>query len=353
MEVRYTAIHKFLGISKLADNVETQPFVELSELNATTKLTTNPEPFCFHLDRANALATQLLKGLFGTEQAGTPEERLDAQLEEVRANRQKQSKNGVFVIFEGSGDIESPDFKTRRDANEYAVCFDAYDKEEVRERFRPALHGILAAIGLSLPERADTQIEKVGDVSYLVESQSGKYIYSFTAKFGGAKLTLSSSLSKEGLEHAQERALAFPNEGTLAKVANLLIESQEIRTNELRAFIAAWSALEIFVTATFKAVYEERLYRLLSSNVPASIVPYIARLKSVMNDKHRLNDKFLVLASILDSVSAEADASVFRRLKSARDGLFHASETATERYPVEDTQKILRKYLDLHLGHRG
>jgi hypothetical protein len=71
-----------------------------------------------------------------------------------------------------------------------------------------------------------------------------------------------------------------------------------------------------------------------------------------MNDKHRLTDKFLVIASILDSDAAERDMSDFNRLKSVRDSLFHASEGATSRYPVEETQNLLMKYLDLHLAHR-
>jgi len=80
--------------------------------------------------------------------------------------------------------------------DDFAVCFDAFAKGEVREKFRPSLYGALAAIGLALPERADTRIEKIRDVKYLIESESGKVIYSFTAKLGNATPSLSIPLSR-------------------------------------------------------------------------------------------------------------------------------------------------------------
>ena len=191
---------------------------------------------------------------------------------------------------------------------------------------------------------------KNGKVS-LIESESGKLIYSFTAEFGGnVTVSLASPLSEGAIEHARSRAQAFLLDGTLAKVANLLIESQELRTDGLRAFIAAWSALEIFISATFKAVYAGRWFEIMSSNAPISAKPYFNHLKSVMDGKHRLADKFLVIASILDSDAAEKDTSDFKTIKSVRDSLFHASESATSLYPVKDTQNLLRKYLELHIA---
>ena len=179
---------------------------------------------------------------------------------------------------------------------------------------------------------------KNGKVS-LIESESGKLIYSFTAEFGGnVTVSLASPLSEGAIEHARSRAQAFLLDGTLAKVANLLIESQELRTDGLRAFIAAWSALEIFISATFKAVYAGRWFEIMSSNAPISAKPYFNHLKSVMDGKHRLADKFLVIASILDSDAAEKDTSDFKTIKSVRDSLFHASESATSLYPVKDTK---------------
>jgi hypothetical protein len=71
-----------------------------------------------------------------------------------------------------------------------------------------------------------------------------------------------------------------------------------------------------------------------------------------MKDKHRLNDKFIILASILNPETAEADAVVFARLKAARDALFHGEPTP-ESYPLDETQKILQMYLSLHLGPTG
>lgn len=351
MEARYVAIYKLLGLSKLLGKAEIQDFVALPDINATVKLTINPDPFFFHMDRAAALITMLMRGVFGST-PGTIEEHLAVEIEKVRTERQKSVKNGVFLVFEGTQDVASPHFKARRDTDDFAVCFDAIAKDKTREKFRPALYGALSAISLALPDRIDPRIEKIRDISYLVEAESGKPIYSFTFQGGFVDASVASPLSEDVMERARIRARAFPVDGTLAKVANLLIESQERRTNELRAFVAAWSALEIFVSAMFKNIYEDRWFQIMSSKAPTSTKRYFDRLKSVMKDKHRLVDKFLVIASILDSDAAEKDASALSRLKSVRDGLFHASEGAASRYPVEETQKLLRKYLDLHLAQQ-
>jgi len=69
----------------------------------------------------------------------------------------------------------------------------------------------------------------------------------------------------------------------------------------------------------------------------------------VMSDKYRLSDKFLVIASVLDSASAVDDGREFSRLKKIRDGLLHALDTPSSPLSTHAVQKLLFKYLKLHL----
>src|SRR5713101_23199 len=50
-------------------------------------------------------------------------------------------------------------------------------------------------------------------------------------------------------------------------------------TDELQGFIAAWSALEIFINGTFKATYEVRWFEIMEDGAPASAKPVFERLK--------------------------------------------------------------------------
>jgi hypothetical protein len=135
----------------------------------------------------------------------------------------------------------------------------------------------------------------------------------------------------------------------MARPTSLLITSLEQATDELQGFIAAWSALEIFVNASFKDTYEARWFEVMEDGAPASAKPVFERFQEVMRDKYRLADKFLVVASVLDPDTATDDAKEFRRLKKFRDELLHALNTPSSTLPTVAVQKLLLKYMKLHL----
>ena len=72
-----------------------------------------------------------------------------------------------------------------------------------------------------------------------------------------------------------------------------------------------------------------------------------------MSDKYRLADKFLVIAAVLDSGAAAEDAAEFVRLKKFRDSLLHALEMPSSPLPTESVQKLMMKYMKLHLASQG
>ena len=269
------------------------------------------------------------------------------RFENVRARRKKQTEKGVFLVLEGASDIQEPCFKTRRDLQDISICFDAIAKPEIRESFGPAVHAVLIALGLSLPANADHQIEKVGEVVYLIDTENDKPIYTFSFQGGSARLSLASPLTDDMVRDAGNRALRVMNDKALARPARLL-SSLNQATDALQAFIAAWSALEIFVNASFKASYETQWFAIMENGAPPAARPVFERLKDVMSDKYRLADKLLIIASVLVADAVTTDADEFRRLKRVRDDLLHALETPAN-LPTEAVQKLLLKYMTLHL----
>ena len=214
------------------------------------------------------------------------------------------------------------------------------------------MQAILTALVLSLPANADRQVEKVGEVIYLVDPDNGKPIYTFNIQGGAARFSLASPLTEDLVVDAGKRVSKVIGDKTLERPSSLFITSLNQATDTLQAFIAAWSALEIFVNASFKATYESRWFDIMENGTPAAAEPVLERFKDVMSDKYRLADKFLVIASVLDSDAAATDTDEFRRLKGIRDSLLHALE-APAHLPTESVQKLLLNYMTLHLDLEG
>lgn len=210
------------------------------------------------------------------------------------------------------------------------------------------MHAVLAAVGLSLAPNADRQVERVGEVVYLVDPESEKPIYAFTMSAGAARVSIASPMTADVIAEAGSRVARMMDDKAMARPASLLNTSFNQGTDALQGFIAAWSALEIFVNASFKARFESRWFDIMESGAPAAAKPVFERFKDVTSDKYRLADKFLVIAAVLDADAATADAEEFRKLKRIRDDLLHALETPAH-LPTEAIQKLLLKYMRLHL----
>jgi hypothetical protein len=165
---------------------------------------------------------------------------------------------------------------------------------------------------------------------------------------GAARVSIASPLTEEMVTEAGKRIPKLIAEKAMARPSSLLITSLNRDTDALQAFIAAWSSLEIFVNATFKATYEAQWFSIMENGAPGAAKPVFERLKEVMSDKYRIADKFLIVASVLDPDAAAKDGEEFRRLKKVRDDLLHALDTPTH-LPTEAVQTLLLKYMRLHL----
>jgi len=75
----------------------------------------------------------------------------------------------------------------------------------------------------------------------------------------------------------------------------------------------------------------------------------LGRISEVMKDKYSLSHKFLVIASLLNDATASDDADAFDELKKIRDTFFHGSEISVSDFPTERIQRLVLKYMKLHL----
>ena len=346
-KVRYVSVWKLRGGSKLVTDKNSLLLARLNDPRIEAHVTTDPEPYFRHIDQSAAIGALFLKGLFAENKKGSIQERIAAEIEVIKNGRKERTSAGVFLVLESIKNIPTPDFKIRRDTSEFAVCFDAVDKDEIRESFRPTLDALLVALTLNLPSNADQLVEKTGEVIYLVDPAKETPVYSYTAKFGPARLSLAAQMTEDMITNAAKLVPTITGDKSIARTVSLLISSLNRGTDGLQTFVAAWTALEIFVNATFKARYEAEWFGIMKTGAPAAALPVFERLKNVMSDKYRLSDKFLIIASVLDDVGAPADAIKFGELKEIRDKLLHALETP-QNLPTDAVQSMLVKYLKLH-----
>ncbi|MES2001036.1 MAG: hypothetical protein V4444_01820 [Pseudomonadota bacterium] len=310
-------------------------------------LTTEIDKYAAIVDRRNAIATGMLTAMFRADDQSVAEQ-ISADMESARAQRAQKYPAGTFLVFRAEEDAPEPDLSTSRESEEFIVAFDAVDRKALEERHRDDLQNCVTAVGLNMDDQADHSIIAIGRASYLSAGESSKPIFSFTAEVGSPRASLARIIPQDRLEEATSLMNLLKREVKVGKIVDLYLQSIGQKDDDFRAFLSGWTAMEIFVHSLFKQVYGPQWFKGLKEKLPASAAPYFDRVQTVMSDKHRLMDKFVVIATTLSPATAQVDAAELASLKTVRDAIVHEL-AGQQTFPAERSQRLLRKYLALHL----
>jgi hypothetical protein len=343
-QLNYVAIYNVRGISMSLDS---EPVIIWKDDSDSAYLTKDLGPFVDHVDRSSAILHGLMKGIFNRTE-GDVRDRISDRVLKIQAEREKMYQSGAFLVFHGVRDAPELKLDNHRELPEFNTAFDAFDKAEMRERFWPAVARSLAAVTLSLQDRSDPRISKVTDGMYILHPDSIKPTYSFTFTAGNLRMSIGTMLDDDTKNRIHHYAKRLRKGHNIEKVLDQFVQSLAKEKDEFRAFLAAWTALEIFITSTFKRTYEQCWFDRLRDASPPSSQPYFKNVKDVMSDRHRLLDKFVVIASLLDPESGTDAIAKFKTIKQIRDNVFHGSDDPNMAYPTDQTQELLIKYLSLH-----
>jgi hypothetical protein len=300
------------------------------------------------LDRSTAIAHGMMTALFNKPEEDIKAHIVDRVLQ-IQAERAKKYSSGVFLVFHGIRDVPNLEPEYRRAGHEFDVVYDAIDKPLMQEQFWPGLVRSLAAVSLSLEAQSDPRISKVAAGFYLVDPESGKPTYSYTFTAGQLRVSVGTMVPGTAASRIANYASKLQTEPKLDRVLDQLIQSEAMGVDEFRAFLSAWTGLEILVTSCFARVYQKRWFDLLRGATPQSAEKYFKHVENTMDGRHRLLDKFVVISSLLDPDSAAEDIAIFEELKKIRDRVFHGSEKSKDGFPVQKTQAMLTKFIRLHL----
>lgn len=346
MKARYIEIYKLRGVLEV---IGSERLELVSDGHCRVYLTGQAPDETEHLRRRHACGIMLANSLTGEVRrpGATPRQRFEAALSRVRAPAGLEG-DGLILVVDCLVDVPDPTSRHIVELGDLAIGLGLIDEEDLQKRALVVRSIALTALALAGFEQPIGGGLLIGAFTLASDAPDERPIYVVNPSVN-ATITVQQRLMPEQALEAAEFAralLALPS--NLVNVPRLLAPSQETGGDRLRCFLAAWAGLEIFTSAAFKP-YEADFMGAVRAAVPSGTAPLVRRLQDVMSDKYRLADRFTIIAGALSPEDADADISLFRVLKKARDDFAHSMSSEPEALPLEETQRLLRKYLRLHL----
>lgn len=305
-------------------------------------LTRYPENYCLNINREAAIAS-ITQHMIHTNVAGLSfEEKLPQEINCIADQRKEQFKDNQILVVNVIGEIE-PNFSEDliKDYGDFVVCFDAVNRSNISQQSAKLTNLLISSLYLSTERYFEFNRILSG---FHLQDEEGKLFYSFSLEVSG-KCTISNPVSDNSIIKTTEYANKIAQSSLSKKVISLMSQALDENNDVLKSFLFAWSALEIFIQQAFKEYEQKYIDNILGNNPLILTKKYFERIKDVMKDKYRLNDKFIVLADLLCSETAEQDLIEFQAIKKNRDDFVHGEYINEDELPVRKTVILLKKYL--------
>jgi len=345
MNYKYTVVYRLEGISNR--NLDEGKTVYQNEgLGITVILTNDVNRHCLSIDRGLACASLLLRGMFGDEKMQELPTAIDSEITKIQEERLSKNKSGAYavIIISGHAELDIKD-NLHRETDQFRITFDAIDKDSIRNQHKERIHAIVTSLAISTSP--EYHAERIASGIYFLDAND-KPLYTYTLQGGRARIILAKPVDLEK-ETEISKVIGLSNANMQLKTPfRLLTQSLETTQDNLRAFISAWSALEILTNKVFPVYEEKFIAGIVDDHNSHGVNNFLERIKDVMKDKYRLADKFSLVASFLSSEITE-DIQLFKSMKKVRDTISHGEEFDEEALPVEDARKLASKYLKNHM----
>lgn len=289
MDYIYTIIYRFEGIS---DNnlVEDKIVYQKDAFGISVLLTNDINRHCLNIDTGLASAKLLLCGMFSGEKVQDLPKAIEAGVTEIQEKRGTKKKSGAYAVITIKGYAELDiNEKSYRKTDQFSICFDAIDKDSLRNQHKEKIYSIVSS--LSMSTSPEYHAEKISSGIYFLD-ENKKPLYSFTMQGGSLRIIQAKPIDIEKEKEITKLIGLSKNNQQLKTPFRLFTQSLETTQDQLRSFISAWTALEIFTNKVF-SVYEEKFIVNIADNHNShGVNQFLTRIKDVMKDKYRLTDKF-------------------------------------------------------------
>ena len=350
---------------------EADPEVHLfsfPELNASATLTRDWNRYCQHVDRSSAIALLLLTGFCGRSRfkmlsswtntllrrlfgvAKVFERNLAREERSARAVRVKaHASPGCYLIYRADGTLVGPpQLHSARKIGRIGFGFDIVEGESYRSIHKSALHAVATSLALLMDKGTGSpEISKVADLVYL-KGNSGLTIYPKKIEGGAASVVVSRLPSRDELHEVTQYIPLIAADHSIETAISLFVQSHRKDGDNLRAFIPAWSALELLVNRLTKVVRTDWEKLLRAAHLPN----WDKNLSGVSLEDYRIRDRFYSVACTLKLEDADNDCKKFNRSNYHRSGYYHRSDVREQDLPTHDVRFLFRKYLALGLLYK-
>lgn len=345
--MRYTFLsaHAVQGIAHPIGEADVLLFRDPSK-GIRVFLTADAVTHLYFLNRHLALLSMMLRAMISSPLAADFSEVLVAETAKVARQRSDSIGTDPAVIVKISGEVEAAIPDNAREIQDFIVCFDAFDKKALKTRLVSQVSAVLTAVRIGTGD--PLEFRQISDGSYLT-TDDGRVVHSASAEAGAPGVYVSPRLTEEQKQRIEADIPLALGAGSLERVLRLHAQSLGKALDNYRAFVAAWTALEILVAKLFPKYHHLLAGDLRTLRPSPGLHAYLDRVASVMADKYSLADKFAVLSVYLDDLGVQDEVAKFRELKGFRDRLSHGEEIDETALPTGDVQSLFDKYLRNHL----
>jgi hypothetical protein len=200
------------------------------------------------------------------------------------------------------------------------------------------------SLGIERPLRS-----RLIDHGLFVFDTDGRRFLNVTMNFSANRVVGIAAQSFAGFGEYLSRLEARPD---LTKIVAIDAQSSE-STDRMRAWLLAWTALEMFIHTRFQTYKGDfdRHVRSASTMSDPLVDDHFKYVASVLEGKMTLLAKFRIIASRLCPQTAINDVKLFTELKKQRDHVTHGREVLDRDLRTPDIQTLCRRYLAADLSH--
>ena len=365
---QYIAINNVLGATLPDDSPDPVEVAHFPEANATAFLTTDWDQYYAHIDRGNAVGTLMLtafvgvrpfkrlsrkvntfrRWIFGAEWVFV--RNLEREAEQSRERRLKDhSGSGCCLVYQAEGDIEEPMRLSRaRIFGDIGFGIDVVDRGAIRSKHESNVRSLATSVSIAMADtNGSPEIRFLTDSAHMI-GKDGLVIYLRAFQAGLATLVITTLSSDELISSVESYVAKLSNDRKLTDAASLFAQSQQKSNDNLRSFIASWSAFELLIFNLEKQ-YRTEWQELLQSK-DSELPEWDVDLVSLDIEDYRLRDRFYAVACTINLENAKEDTEKFAELNSKRNDYYHRLEISDTDLPTLDVQNMFRKYMKLVLS---
>ncbi|MEI7902160.1 MAG: hypothetical protein WCK89_18050, partial [bacterium] len=343
----YSAAWSVIGGISLPN--DSQPIELCCSKNSRFVLTCDPDSLLANIDRGAALRRLMIKGMAGQRWKAELPIALEAEIEEIKAERKEKTGTQAVLVFEAHGEIDATINTLILEHEGFVVALNAIDKKAVRQTHQSEIEAMKLAVAFE--SEVPSRFAALSEGTYLTD-EAGRIVYSINFS-ASCEASVSTNLSAEGQVRISARYAMLQQANDVDSVQRLFSQMADYGTDRLKAFLSGWAALEILIAKSFKTYEQVFLSPLTNAGQPTLRERFLGRIKDVMKDKYKLTDKFIAVAAVLfptvPDAEVEEDRKKFFRLKELRDSILHGDEFSEKDLPVHDLAVLLRKYVLAHI----